>query len=129
MSHRVMLIDDSESDLLYTRIILQRASVPYEVLAFETAQDALRALKAGGEPVDLILLDINMPGMNGFEFLEAYQALRGDQQADVVVVMLTSSPDPADRERALAFPCVKGYVTKPIDRASADGLVRLLGGA
>lgn len=128
MSHRVMLIDDSESDLLYTRIILQRASVPYEVLAFETAQDALRVLKAEREPVDLILLDINMPGMNGFEFLEAYQALRGDQQADAVVVMLTSSPDAADRQRALAFSCVKGYVTKPIDRASADSLVELLGG-
>lgn len=127
MSHRVMLIDDSESDLLYTRIILQRASAPYEVLAFESAADALSALKAGAEPVDLILLDINMPGMNGFEFLEAYQALRGDQQADAVVVMLTSSPDPADRDRALSFPCVKGYVTKPIDRASADGLVQLLG--
>jgi CheY-like chemotaxis protein len=123
-----MLIDDSESDLLFTRIILQRSAVPYEVLAFESAQEALRALKAGTVPVDLILLDINMPGMNGFEFLEAYQALRGDQQADAVVVMLTSSPDAADRQRALAFSCVKGYVTKPIDRASADSLVELLGG-
>lgn len=127
MSHRVMLIDDSESDLLYTRIILQRSAVPYEVLAFEHAQEALRALKAGTAPVDLILLDINMPGMNGFEFLEAYQALRGDQQANAVVVMLTSSPDAADRQRALAFSCVKGYVTKPIDRVSADSLVELLG--
>lgn len=128
MSHRVMLIDDSESDLLYTRIILQRAAVPYEVQAFESAREALAALKDGSAPVDLILLDINMPGMNGFEFLEAYQALRGDQQADAVVVMLTSSPDAADRDRALAFDCVKGYVTKPIDRASADSLVELLGG-
>lgn len=128
MSHRVMLIDDSESDLLYTRIILQRASVPYEVLAFESAREALQALRTEAEPVDLILLDINMPGMNGFEFLEAYDALRGDQQADAVVVMLTSSPDAADRDRALSFSCVKGYVTKPIDRASADGLVQLLGG-
>lgn len=128
MSHRVMLIDDSESDLLYTRIILQRAAVPYEVQAFESAREALSALKDGSAPVDLILLDINMPGMNGFEFLEAYQALRGDQQADAVVVMLTSSPHAADRDRALAFDCVKGYVTKPIDRASADSLVELLGG-
>lgn len=128
MSHRVMLIDDSESDLLYTRIILQRAAVPYEVQAFESAREALAALKDGTAPVDLILLDINMPGMNGFEFLEAYQALRGDQQADAVVVMLTSSPHAADRDRALAFDCVKGYVTKPIDRASADSLVELLGG-
>lgn len=128
MSHRVMLIDDSESDLLYTRIILQRAAVPYEVLAYESAPAALQALRSGTVQVDLILLDINMPGMNGFEFLQAYQALQAEQRTSAVVVMLTSSPDPADRERALAYGCVKGYVTKPIDRASADGLVALLGG-
>ena len=128
MIHRVMLIDDSEADLLFTRIMLQRCDVPYEVLAYESARAALADLRQQPRPVDLILLDINMPGMSGFEFLDAYQQLCGTRQASAVVVMLTSSPDPVDRDRALAYPCVKGYVTKPIDLESAAGLRKLLGG-
>lgn len=128
MSHRVMLIDDSESDLLYTKIMLQRCAVSYDVAAHESALAALAELQQCSDPVDLILLDINMPGMNGFEFLDAYQLLHRDRQAQAVVVMLTSSPDAADRARALAYPCVKGYVTKPIDMESAASLVALLDG-
>lgn len=125
----VLLVDDSETDLLYTRIVVEAAGIAEQVLPFDTAIEALDFLqRPEGHDADVILLDINMPEMNGFEFLEAYEKLHRRQQARAVVVMLTSSPDPADRARAMAFACVKDYVVKPIDREAARGLAELVPG-
>lgn len=132
MGLRVLLIDDSEADRLFTRIVLERSGAVESVAGYESAKEALQDLASGAVQADLILLDINMPGMNGFEFLEAYHQLPGScamsapQHKPSAVVMLTSSPDPADRARALQHPCVKGYVTKPIDVAASRGLTQFL---
>jgi CheY-like chemotaxis protein len=126
MTYRVMLIDDSETDLLYTQIVLESAGPGYEVLKYESAREALAFLKQPGNSVDLILLDINMPGMNGYEFLEAYDHLPSERRAQGVVVMLSSSPLPDDRERSMSYPPVRGYVTKPVELDAADGLLRYI---
>jgi CheY-like chemotaxis protein len=121
----VMLIDDSEADLLFSRIIVSRSGVCDDVLGFDSALSALDHLSCpDGDDVDMILLDINMPGMDGFQFLQAYQGLQRTKRA--VVVMLTSSPDPRDRAQAETFDCVRGYVVKPIDLAAARRLAGLV---
>lgn len=123
----VLVVDDSDADLLYAQLMVEGSQVCDRVRTFDTALDVLEYLqRIEGHEVDLILLDINMPEMNGFEFLAAYHKLHSAHQARAVVVMLTNSPDPADQARAQAFECVKGYVVKPIDRASASGLAALL---
>jgi CheY-like chemotaxis protein len=128
MLNRVMVIDDSDADLLYTRIILERCGAVAEVLTFGSAIDALAHLKTPGvPPIDVILLDINMPEMGGFEFLTAYEAGAASERASAVVVMLTSSPDPTDRARAFAFSAVRSYVVKPLDLASARDLSNVAG--
>lgn len=125
MYRQVMLIDDSETDLLYGRLMIERAGIAERVIAFDTAQAALAHLQRGeGHAVDLVLLDINMPVMNGFEFLDAYEQLEPRQRADGVIVMLTSSPDPEDRARAFSYASVRGYVTKPLSREDARGLAQ-----
>lgn len=126
MLKRILLIDDSEPDLLFTRIVLERARVAQEILSFESAREALGWLREPGSAgADLILLDINMPGMNGFEFLDAYEREHLEPRAPAVV-MLTSSADPADRRSAESFNSVRGYVTKPLDAVEAAALPRLL---
>lgn len=127
MLKTVVVIDDNDSDLLFSRIILERTGTIETVLTFESAIDAIDFFATGPRPdVDLVLLDINMPEMNGFEFLEAYEALHTAGGSPPRVVMLTSSPDPRDRERALAYASVNSYTTKPINVGVASGLGDLL---
>ena len=130
MPLRVMMVDDNDSDLLYTQVTLKRCGVPCEVLAFERAEDALAHLGATpGHGVRLVLLDINMPVMNGFAFLDAFEALPAAQRGQAEVVMLSSSSDPADMARAQAHASVIGYLTKPLERAEAAALLQRVSAA
>lgn len=127
MSCRVLMVDDNENDLLFTRIALQRSGVDYEVHAFERAREALELLSTRpNHGIDLILLDINMPVMDGFAFLQAFEALPERQRGRAVVVMLSSSSDPADHSRAAGHACVRGFMSKPLDKQAAAGLIRLV---
>lgn len=127
MAVPVFVIDDNEDDLYFTNLVLERCDVPYEPKTFAAAQDALAWLSRTTEPRSLlILLDINMPGMDGFEFLRAFETLPTTVTRGVSIVMLTSSADPDDQMRSAQFKSVRGYLTKPLGRQAAAGLVKLL---
>jgi CheY-like chemotaxis protein len=80
-------------------------------------------------PPSLILLDINMPAMNGFEFLEAYQSLLTTQKIypSPTVIMFTSSEEENDKEKAMRFPFVKDYLVKPLSPEKVNKLVQEIG--
>lgn len=117
---RILVIDDHYPDLLYADIILKSADISEQIVLLHTGDQALQHMGGPDAPnVSLILLDINMPEMNGFEFLQAYQSLVDQGLASAPVVMLTSSSAEADMQSAADFSCVKGYVVKPLTRLTA----------
>lgn len=119
----VVLVDDSDADLLYTGIIVEEAGVAHRVRPFGTAIEALDYLGgAHATEADLVLLDINMPEMDGFGFLEVYDGWFQQGRAVAAVVMLTSSDDPQDRRRATSFGCVTHYMVKPLVPSTAQRL-------
>jgi len=111
---RFILIDDNEADNVYHEIMIRRAGFKGDILVFESGIEALAFLKT--DPLTTptcIYLDINMPLMDGFEFaLEATPLLTG--KPTVVLVMLTSSGSPKDRDRVGEIPVIQGFVTKPL---------------
>jgi CheY-like chemotaxis protein len=111
----VMLIDDESFDQkLYQRVIA-RSGIVGRVISHLYAEDALAYLMtADHDPVDVIFLDINMPRMNGFEFLDAATREIGASFAKIVVIMLTTSLEARDRERASRHPAVRRFINKPL---------------
>ena len=123
----VLLVDDSEPDRLFASIVLGRSGRPLEVREFESAADALAELATAPQPPTIILLDINMPGMDGFDFLRAFEQLPEERRRGTSVVMLSSSPLDSDRDRALSHASVKDYMVKPLSVQQARSLADRFG--
>lgn len=115
----VMLIDDSNLANLITRKMLEIHKVADQISLFTGAEDALTylqdqngALASGHE--QLILLDIHMPGTDGFGFLDAFGKMDEGMRVPWKIYMLSSSISPDDIERAEEHPLVEGYIMKPL---------------
>ena len=125
MSFTVLAVDDSRT----MRDMLEQALTEF---GFDVvlAEDGLHGLEMLGtcDP-DVVLTDIHMPRMDGFEFLEAALAEIGDGFARIVVAMLTTSLNPADRERAEAFAVVKDFINKPLTKEHVSHVADILGGS
>jgi CheY-like chemotaxis protein len=68
-------------------------------------------------------LDINMPGMNGWEFLKEYNQLENKLQSKVIVIMLTTSDNPDDESKAKTWDFVSDYITKPLTKEKMEVIV------
>lgn len=122
----IMMIDDSEIDQLVYRRIVSRSTIVGRLLQYTNAAAALQFLiENPSEMPDLILLDVNMPGMNGFDFLNRASA-ELDMQLCPVIVMLSTSVNPGDMARARSYEIVKDFYSKPLTQTMLDDLADLL---
>lgn len=117
---RVLLIDDSESDNFFHSRIIRKAGITDEIKMVYSGEEALEylvtELEQGGFPSpSLIFLDINMPGMNGWEFLDEYDHLEVRHKGGIVLTMLSNSIDSPDLENAQVRGTVAGFYSKPLE--------------
>jgi CheY-like chemotaxis protein len=116
----ILLIDDSEAEQFLYKSIIEAFDPSITVTSAYDGQEALDILDAGEIHFDAILVDINMPRLNGFEFLNIYQEKFKDEH--VVVAMVTSSSQTSDKDKALSYGVVTKYFEKPL---TADNLEEL----
>jgi CheY-like chemotaxis protein len=131
--YSVMLIDDNEIDNLINQKMIESAAICQHILVHTGARSAIEFLrnveKLSGAITDakklipeIILLDIDMPLMDGFQFLDEFDRLSDIVKNDIKIVMLTSSMNPNDLSRAKKSKFVSKYLNKPL---SIDSLLSL----
>jgi CheY-like chemotaxis protein len=115
-------VDDDEATNYLNQRVIRKADINTEVQLVANGREALEYLTNTGKfsgahvlpSAGLIFLDINMPGMNGWEFLEAYRDLPEEQTRRIKILMLTTSINPDEERRAIDIPLVKGFIHKPL---------------
>ena len=112
-----LLIDDDDIFNFLSQRVLKSCGITDTITTFSNAKEALVYLaESKKNSTDIILLDIRMPEMDGFEFLEKFTMLNF---LNIDIFMLTSSLDKRDRERALTYSSVKGFYSKPLNKEIA----------
>ncbi len=123
----ILLVDDSDADNFLHRLVIEESGRARAVEAVRDGQAALthlqRARRGEATPPQLVLLDINMPVLDGWGFLEAAQADGLLDGTVTVVAMLSTTSDPRERARAGRYPFVQDFLTKPL---TADALARIV---
>nr|WP_017853957.1 response regulator [Leptospira interrogans] len=123
----ILLIDDNQDDNFFHERVIYKGSYAEKVVTKQSGQEALFFLKNkfnNIEPFpDLIFLDINMPGMNGWEFLEEYKKLDQEFQTSTIIIMLTTSDNPDDKNKFSHFGSTSDFKTKPLTNAMLDEIL------
>lgn len=112
---KVLIIDDDPIVHYITKFYYEQAEVDCELIFIEFAEEALQQLKNKEIEPEVILLDINMNGMNGWEFLDEFQNLPTTGYSySSNIYMLSSSIYDSDKEKAASYTSVRQFIEKPL---------------
>lgn len=124
MLEKVLCVDDDPITLMLCKKVIVKATFSKEIIFAQNGQEAIEVLKKTkdtGLP-ELIFLDLNMPVMNGWDFLNEFSSSSIDPSNKLMVIILSSTIDPADYEKAKDYACVSHFLSKPITVEMLDKL-------
>jgi CheY-like chemotaxis protein len=128
MNQKAFIIDDDQICHFITRNLIKSEKLAQEVTCFFEAEEALELLAADvtNNMPDIIFLDLNMPHMDGWQFLEALRPYEAQIRSRSKIFILTSSVDAVDQEKARNYSYVSGYFYKPLQSADLKFIGSLL---
>jgi CheY-like chemotaxis protein len=123
-----MVIDDDPQSNLIVKLTIKKYLHPLEIRIFTDPAEGLEWIKNSNigeltESKTILLLDINMPLMSGWEFLEKFEKFDIKVQHQFIIFMLSSSVDDRDFEMAKSYKTVRGYFVKPLNKEELLELV------
>ncbi|MEZ4883532.1 MAG: response regulator [Chitinophagales bacterium] len=119
----VLLIEDNEITNFYNKHLFIKNGFVEDVKIATNGKKALEYLYSAENKPDLILLDLNMPVMNGFEFLDEYEKMDSEVREGIVICVLTTSLHEEDLEKAKKYEVISQYCKKPL---SADQIQKII---
>lgn len=121
-----IIVDDDPLNNSICKLVIKSATHKTDVLDFIYPEEALEFLKKKSNEIGdntILFLDINMPRIDGWAFLEEYEQLNERLRKKISIYILSSSINEADKEKAFANPHVHDYITKPLSLDTVKSLV------
>lgn len=126
----ILLVDDDDMTNFINRKVIEQTKINCRVEVAISGYEALDFLTSSGKfagaefpSPGIIFLDINMPGISGWDFMDRYQQLPQEQKAEIVIAMLTTSENPADKEKADKINEISQFFSKPLTTKKVLSLV------
>lgn len=114
--NKACIIEDNPASVFWIKELMEEANFAETILVYNNGQAAYEQLsnsiQDAAQTPDIIFLDLNMPVMDGWQFLQAFTRLQPTKE--ILIYILTSSVDPEDTVKALQYKNVTGYLVKPI---------------
>ncbi|MFK7951375.1 MAG: response regulator [Ekhidna sp.] len=110
---KILLVDDDDIFLMLAKINIEKALPNASIFTASNGEEAMEFIIDKKQNVDIIFLDLNMPIMDGWDFLEQ---MKVREKVDQKIIVVTSSIDPSDKRRAEENPLVTSMVEKPLDK-------------
>ena len=127
MLETILCIDDDPITLMLCKMVITKALFSNEIATAKNGEEALKyydSLKTTStiKKPQLIFLDLNMPVMNGWEFLDSFVTAEYSEYHDTKVIILSSTIDPQDLEKSKKYPMVIDFLSKPISKEMLEFL-------
>jgi CheY-like chemotaxis protein len=119
----ILLVDDDSIANFLIEKIVQSTGLARNIFKALNGKEALEYFYEHPNVPEVVLLDLNMPVMNGFEFLKAFQVLDLKDKDNVLIIMVTSSGNPSDKEKARSLG-IRYYLTKPISAEMISSIIK-----